>query len=240
MSDLAVVSACFGGYDAPRGAVPQSVDADWWYASEEPGELPGPWQGIAAVRQDGISPRLQAKAWKLRPWEPLELHGGPYDVVVWLDANMEVTNPNFLAMCLELVRTGAELSTWRHPQRDCIYEEASASLRLRPEAYGSLPIREQAEHYRSEGYPEHAGLYACGTLVWRASNPAARALGHAWLYECERWTIQDQLSLPVVCRRLGITPATIPGRQVEGKRRNQEGPWLQNSWLRIHPHLQQA
>lgn len=238
MRDVAVISACFGGYDNPRPAVEQTVDCDWLFVSDEgPAGLPRPWQSMK-VQGAYRHPRMSAKLVKLQPWK-FVAHGD----VIWVDANMEITSPTFVADALAAAG-GGPLATWRHPQRDCIYAEAAASLRLCPEKYGQLPLLEQVEHYRNEGYPEGAGLYACGTLVWAAQDTGARALGHAWLYECERWSYQDQLSLPVVATRLGIDVATFPVSQIEARKRDRRNPevppWLENRWLRIHPHLSAA
>jgi hypothetical protein len=95
-----------------------------------------------------------------------------------------------------------------------------------------MPILEQVESYRAEGHPEHGGLFACGTLAWDALDEAAVHVGGAWLQECIRWTPQDQLSLPVVCRRAGITPGVFPLAQIERR----QSRWLSNRWQRIHPH----
>jgi hypothetical protein len=87
--------------------------------------------------------------------------------------------------------------------------------------------------YREEGHPAHDGLWACGVLVW-ACDGRSRALGDAWWAECLRWGYQDQLSFPVVCRRLGYRPATFPVPLIE---RTDRRGGLANRWLRINPHL---
>jgi hypothetical protein len=67
-------------------------------------------------------------------------------------------------------------------------------------------------------------------VAWDLRHEDAMALGEAWLVECERWTYQDQLSLPVVCRRLNLEPGMFPHPQIDGD-------ILSNPWLRIDPHL---
>jgi hypothetical protein len=122
------------------------------------------------------------------------------------------------------------------PHRHVIWIEAQASIGVESQGgkYDDQPILEQVDHYRAEGHPEHGGLYACGTIAWDTDSELARDLGAAWLAECERWSIQDQLSLPVVCRRLGLVPSVFGVRQIERYRRR---AYLENRWLRIHPHL---
>ena len=49
--------------------------------------------------------------------------------------------------------------------------------------------------------------------------------------------IQDQISFPVVCRRLGINPGTFPFSQIQRTETGSEGWVLVNNWLSIWPHL---
>lgn len=220
---VAIYTAVAGGYDALLPQPAQDIDVDWIAFTDEPLDLPEPWQR-RPLAPSSLGPRMAAKAPKCTPWDFL---GDEYDAAVWIDGNMGVTSPAFAREALACRHDG--LATWRHPQRRCIYAEAAASLRLCPLKYGGHPIMEQVEHYRAEGHPVNGGLYACGTLAWDLRNPDARALGTAWLAECVRWTYQDQLSLPVVARRLGVRPGRFPHSQVT--RRS-----LSNPWLTIHPH----
>lgn len=227
-----VITACFGGYDTLRPQAAQDVDVDWLCITEDHRPLPQPWLSMrvsAVATMADTHPRMVAKRYKMtRSADPARTD------VVWIDANTEITSPSFVRRSLAARRNG--IAVWRHPQRACIYDEAEASLRLAPEKYAGQPIVEQVSHYRAEGHPKNAGLYACGTVAWDWSHPGAGELGAAWLSECHRWTYQDQLSLPVVLRRAGITPGIFPAGQIERRGR---GP-LGNRWQLIHPHLSAA
>jgi hypothetical protein len=221
-----VITACLGGYDTLRPQAAQDIDVDWLCVIEDHRAVPEPWVShrVAASTEH---PRLAAKVHKMQ-------HVGDGPDVIWIDANTEIVSPSFARRALSARRNG--IAVWRHPQRDCIYAEAEASLRLAPEKYSDQPLLAQVESYRAEGHPARAGLYACGTVAWDWSQPAALALGTAWLNECLRWSYQDQLSLPVVLRRAGIKPGIFPAGQIERRGR---GP-LGNRWQLIHPHLSAA
>jgi hypothetical protein len=90
------------------------------------------------------------------------------------------------------------------------------------EKYQLEPIGDQAQAYREESHPEHWGLWACGTI---ASDHRSDDLFEAWWAEVCQWSYQDQISLPVVCRRAGVRPA--------------EFGWPQHSspWFRVGGHL---
>jgi hypothetical protein len=218
----------FGGIDELRPQAEQDVDVTWLCITDDPElEAPEPWQVRveAPLHED---PCLSAKVYKALPGKVATT-----DRVVWIDANMQVTSPKFaISACAD---AHDAVALWRHPRRDCIYDEAEATLGTERQGgrYEGLPIREQVEHYRSGGHPEHGGLYACGTVAWDLTDPRAHRLGSAWLAECMRWTYQDQLSFPVVSRRLGIVPGVFGHPLIERRRPG----WIENRWLRIHPHL---
>lgn len=162
-------------------------------------------------------PRDAAKLYKVFPHRYLPEH----EYTIWIDGSHEILTADFAAHCLAGVGDSG-MAVYEHPWRDCIYPEAEASLQL--PKYQGLPIQEQVDSYRADGHPEKWGLFATGTIA-RRNISGVQALMDAWAHELDRWTYQDQLSLPVVCRRLGVRPDTFPCHQVFG-----------NQWTRIHPH----
>lgn len=248
MSDVAVVTACFGGYDEPRLQEKQEgyEDADWYYFTDEQAADPGPpW---LLLRSDGIAndPRLAAKRFKLTPWEILQLTEKDYRWIVWIDANMEVTSPHFLNEALAgAACTDSPVEAWAHPRRYSAAAEVEASLTEAPTKYGAMAdeLRAQGAAYVEDGFPDNLGLWACGTLVWNMEHRLTRAFGRMWLAQCERWTIQDQVSFPFVAWKLGVTPGTFAVPQIEPRGYGRGAlsqpapvPYLENKWLRIWPH----
>jgi len=225
-----VVTACYGGVDTTlHPQAPQDMPVDWVCFTDEPDlTAPAPWRVVQAPGRFA-HPCLSAKVHKTSP---------AVDVtdVVWIDASMEVTSRSFVRDALAARRDG--VATFTHPRRRCIYDEAEASLGAEGQdgKYAGQPLLDQVAHYRAEGHPDHGGLFACGAVAWDLANPKAAELGRQWLAECERWSWQDQLSFPVVCRRLGVVPGVFPVRQIERSSRG----FLSNRWLRIHPHTQKA
>jgi hypothetical protein len=67
--------------------------------------------------------------------------------------------------------------------------------------YGGQFIPEQMGAYREAGHPEHWGLIQSTVLV-RRDNPRTRAMNEAWWDAIVQWSIQDQLSLPYILRKL--------------------------------------
>jgi hypothetical protein len=222
----AVVSACFGGSDTIQPQAEQSTAVDWILFTDDPTlDAPPPWQ-VMVEEPRYENPCMAAKRYKCLPGRVVD-----HDDVIWIDASHEVKSPTFVEEALAARHDG--IAAFAHPRRDCIYDEALASIGKESQGgkYDGQPIVEQVHHYRTEGHPKHWGLWACGTVAWDTTSLRVRAFGDAWLAECERWSFQDQLSFPVVARRLELTPGVFPIPQLE------RGPWFGNRWLAIHPHL---
>jgi len=223
----------FGGCDVIRPPAEQDLDVEWICVTDDPElEVPAPFQRrvVETAAANWSASNLAAKRFKLMPSTVSDC-----DKVLWIDANMEVTSPKFVREALAHVHDGIAL--FPHPRRACIYEEAAATLGLESQGgkYEGLPIADQVDAYRQQGHPELAGLWACGVIAWDLADPQAQTLGREWLEEIERWTVQDQLSLPVVLRRLGVVPGAFPGELIEEEYSTVH--YLGNRWLRIWPHL---
>jgi len=199
---VVVVSAAYGDYDKPATAPHQTVEpAAWLMVTDSPDVPPAPWQRIHEPRP-GVHPRLAAKVPKCRP----DLYDYDANVLIWMDASFEITSPDFVAWCLRHLGR-APLAQIRHPVRQDIHHEADVSQTMAK--YQGLPLRAQWEHYATQGHPVDWGLWATGLIVYRRAT--CEAMGDAWLTEQVRFTYQDQISQPVVLRRLGLQPADLPG-----------------------------
>ncbi len=192
---LAAVCAIYGGYDLIP-PVPEGVD-DAVLVTDVP--VRSGWRNV--VEPSDAHPRLAAKRPRCRP----DLYTD-CEASMWMDGSLHVLDSRFV----ELVRSRLEeheLVLWDHPEdRDCFLQEARLCHDLGK--WSDEPLLAQAEHYLSEGMPEHFGLWATGCIARRHTVRMA-AFGDAWLDEMERWTIRDQVSLPYVLWRERIQLGTF-------------------------------
>lgn len=195
-------SATFGGYDVVP-ALPASSDVDRVMFTDDPNLVAPEWEIEVAPTLPGEHPRMAAKRYKLDPSTYLPTYGRR----VWMDASTELLDPGAIAVALSCLN-GTGLAVHRHPDRDCIYPEARASLTM--EKYQGQPIAAQVASYRRGGHPGRWGLWAGGVI---ASDRRADVLLAHWWGEVLAWSWQDQLALPVVMRRAGVRPGEIPHRQ---------------------------
>lgn len=158
----------------------------------------------------GLSPRHQSKLYKmdwLAPLAPTRANDDD-EIVIWIDASIIVTDvEKMVSVCRRAVEDGGhDIAFFMHPERTNIYDEMQASAVL--PKYADQNLYAQVEAYRNEGLPDDHGLYAGGVIARRYGK--MKELLEAWKTENRR-TIQDQLSLPYVLWKCGVTPGVIPG-----------------------------
>lgn len=205
---IAIVSAIFGDYDHPKPPAIQAANCTYTLVTDQPCEVDG-WDVVAVY--DDRHPRVAAKEPKLRPWRYAD-----GDAWIWVDGAFRIDSQTFAQEAIEATEL---LGQWRHPYRGCVYEEVLASAGL--PKYTETPVVEQGAHYRVIGYPEHAGVWATGLIVYRQQFDY---LADLWWAELNRFGYQDQISQPVALRNAGITPTDLP-----------HSLW-NNPWLSWHPH----
>jgi hypothetical protein len=81
-----------------------------------------------------------------------------------------------------------------HPQRNCIYDEALACIKL--EKDNDRIIVEQVGKYKDEGFKDNK--LAQTSIVIRRRTPELMRLENAWWAEICRYSYRDQLSFPYV------------------------------------------
>lgn len=87
------------------------------------------------------------------------------------------------------------LRCFRHPWRDCIYDEAAEVIGLGFD--DPARVEAQMAHYRNLGYPAHNGLAALCMLWRRHHDEQLMALSDTWDQQVLRHSMRDQLSFTV-------------------------------------------
>lgn len=150
-----------------------------------------------------MHPRMAAKLHKMFP--PPD---GPNDISIWIDASITVTDVHAMVKACKSALKGHDLALFRHPERSSVYDEAHVSAKL--PKYTGLPLVAQVESYREEGLPANVGLWAGGVIV-RKRGPKYVNFENDWWEEINKWSYQDQLSLPYVLWKNNVHPGVIPG-----------------------------
>jgi hypothetical protein len=190
-----VYTAIYGGYDTLK---PLPADRAAICYTDDPDLTCDGWDVRFDPMEQFPHPRLAAKWWKCHP---------PGVRSIWIDGSLQIVDAAFFDEMDERLNAGADIVLFAHPDRTSIIDEAQVSTMM--QKYAGLPVMEQAKHYVAEwGWPDNE-LWA-STTMGRNHNPKTVAMGAAWFAENEHWTYQDQLSLPPLIRRYGLTPAPLP------------------------------
>jgi hypothetical protein len=214
---VCVYTAVFAGYDEILDHVRQTVDCDFFVFSDDVSTVPVGTRGIFVTNPGGqISPVLKNVWLRLFPFEIAELKD--YDLIIYLDANVRIVDPAFVAGILQHWRTARnfDLIVNAHPQRRCAYVEAAYSRQFGK--YRDTDLEGQAETYRLAGFPADAGLYWNGFLVYNRSGNRARIRAFQELYWREMTAYnraplahpQGQVSLPYCLWKCGVEPIVLP------------------------------
>lgn len=214
MSDVAIISAIYDGYDELKPVLPQAgLDVEWICVHDGASPDAEAAQGWTLVYEPrpGVHPNRAAKHPKYRPWEYTDA-----PVSLWVDASFRVVSDRFAVEATAGLTDEEPIAQFQHPWRDCLFAEARESAGLAK--YGGEPVLEQAESYRAAGHPEGWGLWATGVIA-RRHTEAVRRMGWLWLAETYRWSFQDQISQPFALREKGLRPTAFPGSHLAT-------PWL--------------
>lgn len=131
---------------------------------------------------------MNAKVYKVLPHRFLDC-----EYSVWVDGNIF---PVVSSGEIKELLGNSDIAVFRHPQRNCVYQESFPARERVAEEYRGL-IREQMDKYESEGFPAGFGLWECGMII-RKHNEATREFNERWWAEITRFSQRDQLSFPYV------------------------------------------
>jgi len=162
------------------------------------------WE-IRRVERWHHDPGRDSRRYKLRPFD----HFRDADWVVWLDASMRLKSDVSWWHLERLCDERFPASMYRHPGRDCIYEEAEEVLRLGRDH--REVVAGQVRDYRAKGFPEHFGLVSAGFIIWNMSHARVEQLSRFWWREYENGSRRDQMCFDYVRWLLKVEIDHVPG-----------------------------
>lgn len=184
---IAVITASIGGIDVHKLMPQQSIECDYFYYNDD--NCPYPFRGI--------DNRLKAKYFKIRAHRMKVFDS--YDILVWVDGNIQVLHSDFIETVIKpLSNPDIDIAISRHPQRNCIYEEANFIIdevkkgnKYLSTRYDIESMNAEMDHFKSFSYPQNAGLYWCG-LFARKNNEKLDDFFEDWWEDNILWTNFDQ------------------------------------------------
>lgn len=148
--------------------------------------------------------RLTSKWYKMHPHLLF-----PGEDTIWIDGTFMPHKGS------PLDRVSTSMVLRKHIDRDCLYDEAAICLNRAKGNPSVVPedIIRQVAVYRSEGMPEHYGLYQSGIMC---RKPEARLFNEAWWKQVTTFSVRDQISLPYVLWKESI-PFSVFSKELTPK-----------------------
>lgn len=115
-----------------------------------------------------------------------------YDYSIWIDGNLDVLNDSLFKKFDKLKRKHEIILAYKHPLRDCIYDEADAVLTLKKD-FPEI-VHKHIDFLRSEKFPEHYGLDETGILIRNHTNEKYKGVADIWWQMINKYSRRDQLS----------------------------------------------
>jgi hypothetical protein len=211
---VVVYSAVFGGTDDFREPKRVNPGCAYVYVSDvEPRDRSTAWT-CRVGRRRYRQARRDAKIYKLCP----HFFFPDADYSIWLDGMFQIDVDPMDALAW---LGGNDIAVFRHPERDCLFDEAEACIRWGLDEPDR--IRRQVKAYRAHGYPTANGLIAGGVVV-RRHTEAINRLNEAWWGEVLTYSIRDQLSFNYAAWTKHVRYSVIPG------------DYWRNPYFIHHPH----
>lgn len=201
-ADVAIITSIYGAYDQLKPVLHQErVEVDWVFVTDSPPKDSLGWRVVHKERPN-VHPNRAAKYPKLFPWNYTDAPSS-----IWIDGSFRIISATF---AVEAISYANPIAQFKHPWRDCLYQEAEETIRIARYKPNTPLIKAQADFYRRSGHPEHWGLWASG-LIARQHTSTVKAMSAYWIHDIEEWSFQDQVSQPYSFRLTGLRPTEFPG-----------------------------
>lgn len=199
-----VFTAIFGNYDRVHEPLVVRDDCDYILFSDQGGIISKVFEVINVPK---MFSRNVKNARMIKTLPHVFLHG--YDYSLWVDGSTLLRGRDIFEE-VEGVLKGRSVALHKHFQRDCAYQEARECKAQKKDDPGA--IDRQMDAYRSEGFPEGAGLVETAQVL-RRSDATSHRFNEAWWSEVRDRSIRDQLSFNYVSWKLGTDYAILDGVQ---------------------------
>ena len=187
-NSIVVYTCITGGYDNLRPIKYKTPGVDYVCFTDNTALTSSDWNiRMIPDKLNYLSTVKQQRYIKTHPHEFLK----EYSESIWVDGSVDLIGD--LNEFISTLDKKYDVQIQKHPQRDCIYDEAKAVVT----GMKDIPenVNPQIEFYRSEEFPEHYGLSETNVIYRRHNTRSCIKLMSKWWEMIERFSHRDQLSL---------------------------------------------
>jgi len=222
---VAVYTAIFGGKDILHEPIgyKHSEDIQYFVITDNPNIESFNYKIIhqKTTRNDITK---NARKIKILGFKELE----KFDVAIWHDANLAIKHYRILE--LSKLATKYSLSAYSHAQRNCVYEEGIACIKLNKD----YPIRITFQMFllALKGVRPNSGIYATCILVKNVRKYNNENIGYYWWNWINYLSRRDQLSINAAILKTGSVVGIIEGHYINDSKYSVYKPHL-NSYYKV-------
>ncbi len=166
---------------------------------------------IYAVNNDFENFAQNVRLYKLLPHRFFK----KYKYSIWIDGSLLLKTGFDPKKLIDKYLRDNSTAFFRHPERNCIYDECEACIKLKRD--NEDIIKKQKQEYLKNHYPKNNGLI-CGSFIIREHNDKQTiALGEAWWKEICNFSRRDQISFNYVAHKLNYSYTKIDGNAYNNK-----------------------
>jgi len=139
------------------------------------------------------------------------IHFPEAEYTIWVDGNIipRIAPDVLVEECLS---DGIDIAAFRHPSRDCAYQEAARCIVKGKDK--SEKLTGQANIYSTEGFPRNYGLVETGFVI-RRNTPQVTLLNEKWWEQAEKHSNRDQVGLPYALWKTGTEINRLEGSLIK-------------------------
>lgn len=158
-----------------------------------------------------------------------------YDIIVWIDGTIEITNPKTSEWIIEKMKT-EKIIGWNHERRGGVLKKevlASRDIRYWSDRWNNQDqpkqdIMLQYNEYIKNGYDEeyfkkkndpneNKGVWVTCLLAFLNKDSEVARFLNQWYLQTLKYTTQDQIGFSYICQKLNLIPYTLPDDEIKGE-----------------------
>lgn len=246
---LAYITAIYGSYESScKPFRPQSIPSDFICFTDNPNITANGWQVDATpyhiqtpspldTGDHKNSMRSNKHTFNIAKYYKQAFQNIPrlqnYDIIVWIDGTLEITNPDTSLFVYNSIKAGKNVLVFEHEYRSGILNDevinSTYNLKYMSTNWNNQDqpyqdINSQYSSYINDGYSDsfwktkfpqqpNAGVWITCFVAFDMRNPETRVFLDKWYTQTLVHTTQDQIGFPYALWKTSITPESLVGSQ---------------------------
>jgi len=187
INDIVVYTAIANNYDDLIDPKFISNNIDYYCFTDDISMESEVWN-LLEFPKDDLNSTYKNRLVKMLPHK----YFSEYRYSVYIDGNIDILGDIEKLVNEYLVEREYKLAVPKHPQRNCLFEEAEACIKFRKD--NAEIINKQIREYKKENFPNNLDLTENNIIFRKHNDPEVVNLMEDWWNEFNKFSQRDQLS----------------------------------------------